>query len=252
MACALGLAAVFAVPAHAGLFDDDEARRAILDLRKQLEQSNEQARTRQAEQMSAMSTQLDQLKRSLLELNSTIELQRSDNAKLRGQIEQLTRDVAELQRKQTDVLQGVDDRLRKVEPQKVTVDDREFTVDPDEKRALRRRADELPQRRLRPGRRRLCRAAEALSGHRLPAGGAVLARQRAIRAACLPGRDRHLPEPRGHHAGQPARAGGDARHRQLPGRAEGPEGCAQDDRRAGEDLSRNRKRRRRARNGWRR
>ena len=134
MACALGLAAVFAVPAHAGLFDDDEARRAILDLRKQLEQSNEQARTRQAEQMSAMSTQLDQLKRSLLELNSTIELQRSDNAKLRGQIEQLTRDVAELQRKQTDVLQGVDDRLRKVEPQKVTVDDREFTVDPDEKR----------------------------------------------------------------------------------------------------------------------
>ncbi|MDQ6627455.1 MAG: tol-pal system protein YbgF [Pseudomonadota bacterium] len=124
------------MPARAGIFDDDEARRAILDLRKQLEQSNEQSRSRQAEQMAQMSDQLGQLKRSLLELNSQIELQRGDNARLRGQIETLTRDVAELQRKQTDVLQGVDDRLRKVEPQKVTIDDREITVDPEEKRAF--------------------------------------------------------------------------------------------------------------------
>ena len=50
-----------AAPARAGLFDDDEARRAILDLRKQLEQSNEQARARQAEQMTQMSAQIDQL-----------------------------------------------------------------------------------------------------------------------------------------------------------------------------------------------
>ena len=123
-----------AVPAHAGLFDDDEARRAILDLRKQLEQSNEQARARQNEQMAAMSVQIDQLKRSLLDLNGSIEAQRADNAKVRGQIEQLARDVAELQRKQLDLQQGVDERIRKVEPQKVTVDDREFSVDPDEKR----------------------------------------------------------------------------------------------------------------------
>ena len=133
-AALLVLACALAPPARAGIFDDDEARRAILDLRKQLEQSNDQARARQAEQMTAMSDQLEQLKRSLLDLNTRIELQRDDNAKLRGQIEQLTRDVAELQRKQTDIQQGVDDRLRKVEPQKVTIDDREFTVDPEEKR----------------------------------------------------------------------------------------------------------------------
>ena len=47
-ACVLGLA----LPAQAGIFDDDEARRAILDLRKQLEQSNEQARARQAQMLS--------------------------------------------------------------------------------------------------------------------------------------------------------------------------------------------------------
>jgi tol-pal system protein YbgF len=132
---ALVALAAAAMPAHAGLFDDDEARRAILDLRKQLEQSNEQARARQAEQMTQMAAQLDQLKRSLFDLNGLIDAQRADNAKLRGQIEQLTRDVAELQRKQTDLQQGVDERIRKVEPQKVTVDDKEFTVDPEEKRS---------------------------------------------------------------------------------------------------------------------
>ena len=130
---AIALVAV-ALPAHAGIFDDDEARRAILDLRKQLDQSNQQAQARQAEQMSVMNESIGQLKRSLLDLNSQIELQRSDNARLRGQIEELARNVAELQRKQTDLQQGVDERIRKVEPQKVTVDDREFSVDPDEKR----------------------------------------------------------------------------------------------------------------------
>jgi tol-pal system protein YbgF len=122
-------------PAHAGLFDDDEARRAILDLRKQLEQSNEQARARQAEQMTQMSVQIEQLKRGLLDLNGSIEAQRADNAKVRGQMEELARNVAELQRKQLDLQQGVDERIRKVEPQKVTVDDKEFSVDPEEKRS---------------------------------------------------------------------------------------------------------------------
>ena len=135
LAAAVALAAfTAAVPAHAGLFDDDEARRAILELRKQLDQSNEQARARQSEQMQQMSVQLDQLKRSLLDLNGQIEGERADNARLRGQIEELTRTVAEVQRKQSDLQQGVDERIRKVEPQKVTVDEKEFTVDPEEKR----------------------------------------------------------------------------------------------------------------------
>jgi len=125
---------VGAAPAHAGLFDDDEARRAILDMRKQIDQGNEQ-RACQGEQITALSAQIEQLKRSILDLNSTIETQRGDNAKIRGQMEELTRVVADLQRKQMDLQQGVDERIRKVEPQKVTIDDKEFTVDPDEKRA---------------------------------------------------------------------------------------------------------------------
>ena len=126
--------ALVAPAAQAGLFDDDEARKAILDLRQKLEQSNEQHRVRQAEQMAQMADQLAQLKRSLLDLNNQLELMRADVAKLRGQDEQLAREVAELQRKQRDVQQGVDDRIRKLEPVKVSLDDKEFLADPDEKR----------------------------------------------------------------------------------------------------------------------
>lgn len=128
------VAALVAPAAHAGIFDDDEARRAILDLRQKLEQSNEQARARQGEQITQFGDQLSQLKRSLLDLNNQLELLRTDNAKLRGQNEQLARDLAEVQRKQADIQQGVEDRIRKIEPQKVTLEDKEFLADPDEKR----------------------------------------------------------------------------------------------------------------------
>jgi tol-pal system protein YbgF len=128
------VAACLAPAAQAGIFDDDEARRAILDLRQKLEQSNEQQRKAQAEQIAQFADQLAQLKRSLLDLNNQIELQRQDNAKLRGQNEQIARDLAEVQRKQSDIAQGVEDRIRKIEPQKVTLDDQEFLAEPDEKR----------------------------------------------------------------------------------------------------------------------
>ena len=127
-------AALLAPMAHAGIFDDDEARRAILDLRQKLEQSSELQRARQAEQMTALTAQVEQIKRSLLDLNTQLELVRADNAKLRGQGEQLARDLAEVQRKQKDVQSGVDDRMRKFEPQKVSLDGKEFNAEPDEKR----------------------------------------------------------------------------------------------------------------------
>ena len=127
-------AALIAPAAHAGIFDDDEARRAILDLRQKLEQSNEQARARQAEAMAALTEQVNQLKRSMLDLNNQLEQMRGDNAKLRGQNEELARAVSEIQRKQKDLQSGVDDRMRKFEPQKVTLDGKEFSAEPDEKR----------------------------------------------------------------------------------------------------------------------
>lgn len=135
--CRLGVAslvlALLGPAAHAGIFDDDEARRAILDLRQKLEQSNEQQRARQAELNAQMADQLSQLKKSLLDLNEQIELLRADNARLRGQDEQTSQQVAELQRVIKDMQQGVDTRMSRLEPQKVSVDGREFMADPQEK-----------------------------------------------------------------------------------------------------------------------
>jgi tol-pal system protein YbgF len=118
--------------AHAGLFDDDEARRAILDIRSRIDQSSEQSRARSAE----LTEQLSVLRRSLLDLNSQLDTMRGELARQRGDNEQLTRAVSELQRGQKDIQQGVDDRIKKLEPQKVTVEGREFMADADESKAF--------------------------------------------------------------------------------------------------------------------
>jgi tol-pal system protein YbgF len=126
----VGAAALFAPAAHAGLFDDDEARKAILDMRSRIEQNTAQQKSNQAD----LTDQINQLKRSLLDLNNQLEQVRGDNAKLRGQNEQLARDLSDVQRTQKDIQSGVDTRLRQFEPQMVTVDGMEFTADPEEKR----------------------------------------------------------------------------------------------------------------------
>jgi TolA-binding protein len=130
-AAGICVGAVLVAPSgRAGLFDDDEARRAILDIRQRIEQNTERQRTGQQQ----LTEQIDQLKRSLLDLNNQLEQLRSDNASLRGQNEELKRVVSEIQRKQKDLQAGVDDRMRKMEPQKVSVDGKEFLADPEEKR----------------------------------------------------------------------------------------------------------------------
>ncbi len=120
--------------AHAGLFDDDEARRAILDLRERIAAADALAKRNQAAQAET-AEQLTTLRRSLLELNNQIELMRGEIARLRGSGEQVLRDVSEVQRTVKDANQNFDDRLRKLEPQRVTHDGREFSADPAEKRA---------------------------------------------------------------------------------------------------------------------
>lgn len=116
--------------AQAGLFDDEEARKAILDLRQRIEAartSNEAALLRLMEENA-------QLRRSLLDLQTQIELLRAELARQRGQDEQLARDVATLQVQQKTLAQTLDERLRKFEPQKIALDGREFTAEPAEVR----------------------------------------------------------------------------------------------------------------------
>jgi tol-pal system protein YbgF len=119
--------------ASAALFEDDEARRAILDLRQRVE-AQRLAGERQVEDLRRASEDNAQLRRSLLELQAQIEALRGEIARLNGQDERLVRDLADVQRRQKDIAQGVEDRLRKVEPAKVSVDGHEFIADPAESR----------------------------------------------------------------------------------------------------------------------
>lgn len=114
-------------------FSDNEARRAILELR-QRHDAMQAAQQQQADELKRVNEENVQMRRSLLDLQTQIDTLRSEQAKARGQAEQLTRDVADLQRAQKDIARGVDDRLRKFEPSKVSVDGQEFVADPAETR----------------------------------------------------------------------------------------------------------------------
>jgi tol-pal system protein YbgF len=122
-------AGMLAFSAHAGLFEDDEARKAILDLRQKVDTSQQ----RMAEDVRKTTEDNAQLRRSLLDLSNQIDALRNELASLRGQNENLTRNVTEMQRTQKDLTTGVDERLRKFEPGKVTVDGKEFVADPAER-----------------------------------------------------------------------------------------------------------------------
>jgi tol-pal system protein YbgF len=134
-----GVSALLVSGAQAGLLEDDEARKAILDLRARVQANDDSTKARLTELSSVnaqLLEQLQQLRRSVLDLNTQLENNRAEMAKMRGTQEQLTRDVAELQRKQKDAVAGVEDRLKKLEPMSVSVDGREFKVEPDERRSF--------------------------------------------------------------------------------------------------------------------
>jgi len=133
-----------AMPAHAFFGGDDEARRAIVELRQRIETDRAQTQRELAivtDELRRSTEENAQLRRSLLELNTRIESLSSALAQLRGQDEQLVRELSETQRRQRDMaqlveqrLQGVEDRLKRFEPVRMTVDGREITVEPAEQR----------------------------------------------------------------------------------------------------------------------
>jgi tol-pal system protein YbgF len=133
LAASLAAAALFSATAQAALFEDDEARRAILELRQRMEQQR-LGLGNLGEELRRANDENSTLRRSLLELQNQIEALRAEVARLRGQDETLARDLSEVQRRQRDIAQGVEERLRKFEPVQVTVDGREFAADPAEQR----------------------------------------------------------------------------------------------------------------------
>lgn len=114
-----------AASSHAALFEDDEARRAILDLRQRVEA----IRTQSENTTQRLSDENGQLRRSLVDLQQQIDSLRGDMARMTGQNEQLAKTLSDMQQRQSDL----DTKLKQSEPSQVQVDGREFTADPKEK-----------------------------------------------------------------------------------------------------------------------
>lgn len=90
----------FSLPARAGLFDDDEARKRIEQLRTEVTEL-----TRRAETVS----------RNQLDFANQTEALRTDAAKLRGDIEVIRYELEATQKRQKDFYIDLDNRLRKLE-----------------------------------------------------------------------------------------------------------------------------------------
>ncbi|MBU3711171.1 MAG: tol-pal system protein YbgF [Limnohabitans sp.] len=118
---------------QAALFEDDEARRAILELR-QSQRALQERLDRQGQEVKALSEDNGQLRRALLDFQAQIEALRAELSGMRGDKEVLLKDLADTQRRLKDQAQVVEERFRKFEPLTVSLDGIEFQADPAEKR----------------------------------------------------------------------------------------------------------------------
>jgi tol-pal system protein YbgF len=109
---ALG-AAGFAVslPAYAGLFDDEQARKQIADLTNQLRAQNEALSSR----LAKLESENEQRGRAIIDLSNQIDALKADIAKLRGQSEVLVNDADASAKRQKDLYVDLDNRLRALE-----------------------------------------------------------------------------------------------------------------------------------------
>ncbi len=97
---AVCLAAALAAPAHAGLFDDEEARQRTEKLRKDFDE---------------LAKRVDLASQNQIDFANQAEMLKADVARLRGQIEVIVYDLDQTQKRQKDFYVDLDSRLRKLE-----------------------------------------------------------------------------------------------------------------------------------------
>ena len=95
------------------IFSDDEARKAILEMRKSVQASQA----------------------AILDLQNQIEKLRTENAQLRGQIESLQKQTDDLTKNQKTYYQDLDNRLTRFEPQTIEVEGVTGVAQPGERSA---------------------------------------------------------------------------------------------------------------------
>lgn len=106
--------------ADASAFADDDARRAILDLRETVRQ---------------LQTELATVRNAQVQLSGDIGSLREQNRQLTGQVEELTNSLAVEKRNARTLYESVDRRIGVFEPQSVVIDGQTVQVDAEEKSA---------------------------------------------------------------------------------------------------------------------
>jgi tol-pal system protein YbgF len=107
--CAAALASALALPARAGLFDDDEARRRIDALRNELAQ--------QGKDNEARIARLEETIRNIgvIELVRQLDALNAEIARLRGQLEVVANENQQIQKRQRDFYLDLDSRMKRLE-----------------------------------------------------------------------------------------------------------------------------------------
>ena len=123
-AVALAFAAWVPLQAHAGLLDDDAARRAIVDLTAKVDALSHDINAR-------LDNKAD--KAATLDILNQHEQTMQEIARLRGQIEVLANQIATAQKNQKDLYADLDARIKKLEPHQETIDGQAAEVAPNEK-----------------------------------------------------------------------------------------------------------------------
>ncbi len=112
------LFAVLGLPAHAALFDDEEARRQIAVEKKRVDEVKSELMIRQQAVDARIAKVEEALKsQALLDLFTQLEALKADMSKLRGQIEVLNNNVENSAKRQRDMYLDLDTRMRRIEQQ---------------------------------------------------------------------------------------------------------------------------------------
>ncbi|MCP5266536.1 MAG: tol-pal system protein YbgF [Burkholderiaceae bacterium] len=121
-------------PAHA-LFEDEEARKAILDLRARIDVITRDY-SAQLRNLGERLERLEGRSQGSLTLQNEIQRMREEIASLRGQLEVQTNALTVTQQRQLEQFATIDARMKRFEPVQVVIDGKNATVDQAERRAF--------------------------------------------------------------------------------------------------------------------
>lgn len=135
MAAMVSATVLLAPGTSQAIFEDDQARKAILAERARIDRLNADFSARLSE-LSARLERLESTARGQLSLQNQIEAMQQELAKLRGMLEEQTNELSTTQRQLRDKGDEFENRMRRFDPVAVEIDGRSQKVDPAERRSF--------------------------------------------------------------------------------------------------------------------